>query len=228
MGDFGKAYSHMDLLRYDRRIMRDVLLVRQNELKGMRAGRKRYLFLCLSRAEMKVIGIIRNRLVENRSFGIDDKMMMSRVRLHHPGWRHSHIGEAKANGRVWVDEVPVVGIDEVDFRIRRRRAPARFRDRLAGDANGALFDVNPHNIRHHRRIVGHMLMIGEEELQRMLAGRQREFHRCLPTAKMQMIGIARDLMIERGKGRVDEQMMVAAIRCCGSRGSQNPSLKSRT
>jgi len=50
--------------------MRDVALVSQNQLKRMLARRKRDLLLGLSVAEMNVVQVARQRLIQRRSIDI--------------------------------------------------------------------------------------------------------------------------------------------------------------
>jgi hypothetical protein len=65
-------HGHGDLLRRDRRIVRHVVSIAQQQLKGMLAGRQLNPHLGLARAEMQMFLVVRNWLIERRQLGIDD------------------------------------------------------------------------------------------------------------------------------------------------------------
>src|SRR5262245_50402029 len=56
-----------------------------------------------------------------------------------------------------------------------------------------------------------MVVVAEEELQRMLSWRQRNFRLGLSAAEVEMIQIARDLAIERWERCIDQQVMMAGV-----------------
>ena len=63
-------------------------------------------------------------------------------------------------------------------------------------------------VRHHRRVMRHVLRVPKDELKRVLARCQLQLYFGLSAAEMQVIGIARDRHIEgRGVGIDDEVVM---------------------
>ena len=54
----------------------------------------------------------------------------------------------------------------------------------------------------------------------MVSGRQRDFRLGLGAAEMQMVEVARDLAIKRGKRRIDQQVMMSAVGLAGARRRQ--------
>src|SRR6267378_7768692 len=68
---------HLDLLRIDRRIMRNMVFVGEQQLQRMFAERQRNLRFGLAGAKMQMIEITRDRLIERRQIGVDQQMMMT-------------------------------------------------------------------------------------------------------------------------------------------------------
>ena len=77
--------------------MRDVLLIRQDQLKSMLPLRQTELHLRLSAAEMDVIGIAWYWRIEGRGIGIDDEVVVPGIGLAHPSRRHAHVAQAKSD-----------------------------------------------------------------------------------------------------------------------------------
>ena len=65
-----------------------------------------------------------------------------------------------------------------------------------------------------------MFVVAQQELQRMVAGRQRDFRLGLGAAEMQMVEVARDLPIKCRKRRIDQQVMMSAVGLAGARRRQ--------
>jgi hypothetical protein len=59
--------------------VRDVVLVTHEQLQGVRARLERNLGLALPGAEVKVVEVVGNRLVERRQLRVDEQMVMTRV-----------------------------------------------------------------------------------------------------------------------------------------------------
>ena len=70
------AHLDRDLLRHDRRVVRDVALIAEQQLQRVRARSQLELDLGLPAAEMAMILVRRNRDVEIRQARIDQKMVM--------------------------------------------------------------------------------------------------------------------------------------------------------
>jgi hypothetical protein len=88
---------HRDALGKQRRVVWDVILVAEKQLKRMVAGLERDGGFGLSSAEMQVIEIARDRLIKRRQIGIDEKVMMTRIWALGARRRHAHVFEPKMN-----------------------------------------------------------------------------------------------------------------------------------
>ena len=71
--------EHVDDVRDHRRVVRDVVVIAEQKLKRVIARRQRQLDLGLALAEMQMVEVARDRLVERRQPGIDQKMMMAGI-----------------------------------------------------------------------------------------------------------------------------------------------------
>ena len=65
-----------------------------------------------------------------------------------------------------------------------------------------------------------MFVIPQQQLQRVIPGRQTDFRLGLGAAEMHMVQVARDLAIERGKRGIDQQVMMSAIGDVGPSGRE--------
>ena len=68
--------TDLDARRKHRRRVRNVILVSKKQLKRVISGFQRYRGLGLAGAEVQVLEVVRNWLVERRQFGIDQQMVM--------------------------------------------------------------------------------------------------------------------------------------------------------
>ena len=84
----------------DRRIVRDVILVAQQQLQGVRSRFERDLGLGLAGAEVEVIEVVGNGLVQRRQLGVDQQVVMARVRAIRAGGCHSHLAQTETDGRL--------------------------------------------------------------------------------------------------------------------------------
>ena len=82
----------------------------------------------------------------------------------------------------------------------------------ATTAGGGRPDVDGDALRHHRRIVRHVVLIAHEQLQRVDARRQFEHRLGLAESEMQVVAVVRDRLIERRQRRIDQQVVVAGVR----------------
>src|ERR1700760_2399597 len=86
----GFTRNHGDLLGEQRRIVRHVARVAEQQLQRMSPGRERNLSFGLSCAKMQMIEVRRNRLAKWRQCGIHDQMVVPGIRLVDTGWRDAH------------------------------------------------------------------------------------------------------------------------------------------
>ena len=88
-----------DLLGDDWRIMRDVLVIAQQQLKRVVPEWKGNLGFRLPRPEMQVIEVVGYPLVQRRQRGVNQKVMVTRIGLFHPRWGDAHVMQAKMDYR---------------------------------------------------------------------------------------------------------------------------------
>src|ERR1700746_2978989 len=85
------GYGDVDLFRIDRRIVRHVAGIAEQEPQPVVAQRQGGLCFGLSGTEVQMIEVVRDRLIERRQVRVHQKMMMPGVRLVESGWRDAHI-----------------------------------------------------------------------------------------------------------------------------------------
>jgi hypothetical protein len=100
--------------------MRNVILVGEKKLERVPAWRQRHLGLRLSAAEMEMLRIVGDWLVERRQVRIDKKMVVPRVELHDSGGRDAHALQAEVQDRRCLKGVAVFDIHKINGRVRRR------------------------------------------------------------------------------------------------------------
>jgi len=113
-----------DRRRIDRGLVRNMVEIAEQELKSMSAGRQRDRRLGLAGAEMQMIGVVWNRLVERRQRRIDQKMVVPGIGSVDAGRRNAHADQPKSYRQRLRDLSAVAGIDEIDLCARRRRVTA--------------------------------------------------------------------------------------------------------
>ena len=86
--------------RHERWIVRNVVLVAEQELQGVRSRLKRNLRLGLAGAEVEVIEIVGNGLIERRQLRVDEQVVMTRIVMLQAGGRNSHAAQAEADGHL--------------------------------------------------------------------------------------------------------------------------------
>ena len=88
-----------DFLGEDWWVMRDVLVIAQQQLKRVVADRKVDLGFRLPCPEMQVIKVIGYLLVQWRQGRVNQKMMVTRIRLFRTCRRDAHVKQTEADGR---------------------------------------------------------------------------------------------------------------------------------
>ena len=117
-----------DTLRHQRRRVRNVSLIPQEKLEGVLSGGQVDLSLGLSGAEMQVIEIVWNWLIQWRKLGIDQQMVVPGILPVGARRRHAHPAQSEMNrGPGWKRRA-IVEVDEID------RSPCGRRRRSAGDS----------------------------------------------------------------------------------------------
>ena len=201
-------------IRVDRRNVRNVRRVPEQQLERVAAFRQGHGRFGLAGAEMQVVFIVRDRLIQRRQRRIDEKMVVSRVRLVHPGRSNAHLFKAEADS-------------ESGRHVRRRcpekrykRAPPEARDggflaaRLARSepAQAAFPPPSRESCRNRpaecggcdprrRAAVASVCGPGDSE--------SSVFR--LAAAEVEMVLIVRNRLVERRQIRVDQQMVMTGV-----------------
>jgi hypothetical protein len=183
-----------------------VVLIREQELQRMAAGVQGDARLGLSGAEVQVVEVVRNRLVQGRQRRVDQEVMVPGIGLVHAGRRDAHVEESEPDDRTRIDARAVLHVDEVDAGVGRGGPAARHRgtlrlvDHRHGDALG-----------HDRRIVRDVILVAEDQLQGMLAGGEAHLRLGLSGAEMQMVEVIGDRFVQGRRGRIDDEVVVPGI-----------------
>ncbi len=104
----------------DRRVVRDVQVVCEQELQAVAARRERHRRLGLSLAEVHVVRVGRDRQVERRRVGVDQQVMVAGVLHRDAGGRDAHAAQAEAHGHGARDRLAIVRRDDVELDVLRR------------------------------------------------------------------------------------------------------------
>jgi hypothetical protein len=96
-----------------------VVGVAEQKLQLVPAERERHRRLGLAGAEVQVLEVVRDRLIERRQFGIDDEMMVPGVGIGQPRRRDTHVDQSEMDRDVRRNLVAVLHADEIHPRVRR-------------------------------------------------------------------------------------------------------------
>ena len=77
-----------------------MVLVAHQKLKRVLAGFERDLRFALAAAEMKMIEVVGDRLIERRQLGVDQEVMMARVLAVCAGRSEAHILQPEVHGEL--------------------------------------------------------------------------------------------------------------------------------
>jgi hypothetical protein len=72
-----------------------------------------------------------------------------------------------------------------------------------------LFNRNRNDLRQDRRVVGEMPMVAQQQLQRVLAGIQRQFGRGAAVAEVNMLCVSRDRLPKVRQTGIYEKVMMS-------------------
>jgi len=161
-------------------------LVAEQELQRVYSQWQRHSCFRLPGAEVQMIEVIRDRLVERGQLGIDQEMVMAGIGLFDACWRYAHIDQTKAKGRFLRKHGPVLQADEIHARVGRRRFAKRGIDHADLDA-----------LRHDRRGMGNMILVSHEQLKSVLTVLERNLGLGLAATEVKVIEVIRDRLIER-------------------------------
>src|SRR5271168_3059604 len=131
-GSFG-AYINGDLTRIERGIMRHVPAICHEKLERVLARRQLDHSFGLATAEMEMLLIVRDRLVEWRQIYVDQQMMVTGIRNERSRRRHAEVPGAKPHLKPGgMDHRAVSRPSDIDISAFRRRHAARRGGRLCG------------------------------------------------------------------------------------------------
>src|SRR5277367_1659041 len=143
---------------------------------------------------MEVVRVIRYGLVQRREISVDQQVVMARVRAIRTGGRDAHTLQAEMDSELGLNDRSVLEIGKVNLGARSRRGRPSFRYRGY---------VDP--LRHDRWRVGKVVLVTEQQLQRMRAGRQGDVRFGLTGAEVQVARIVRYRLVKRREIAVDDQ-----------------------
>ena len=112
-GRRGHADVNDDWIGIDRRLVRDVVGVPQKDLQSVTPFRQGEGRLCLTAAEMQVVLIVRDRLIQWREWRVDQEVVMAGVRLAAEVGVGPNRGK-KAGGERGIDAFEEVQKDKAD------------------------------------------------------------------------------------------------------------------
>ena len=114
-------HDDRNLLRVEGRIVRNVVPIRHQQLDGVPAGRQLQTHLRLSGAEMQVVLVGGNRLIEGRQRRIDDGVMVPGVGHGGPGRGDADAARTHAQPELAAtDHLPIVRPEDIHLGTRRR------------------------------------------------------------------------------------------------------------
>ena len=153
---------------------------------------------------MQMVEVARDLPIKRGKRGIDQQVMMSAVGFAGARRRQVHSGDAELHGHVAAHGGAVRRLDQGDTGASRRGRSGFF--------DGRRIDPDANDVGHDRRIVRNVSVITQQELQSVLSCGQRDLGLGLAVAKMNVVEIARDRLIERRLSGVDEKVMMTGIR----------------
>lgn len=192
--------------------MWDVIFITKEELERVLSEGKRNLRFGLSRTEMQVIKIIGNRPIQRRKRSVYREMMVAGIGFLNAGRCYSHVDEAEAYGRPTRHVGSIGWIDEINLGVGRGGMSARRFGR-----RGSVGDRDPDALGHYRRRMRDVSAVSQKELKGMLPRGQVHFGLSLAGAKMQVIEVAWNRLVQRRQFGIDYQMVVSSILPIGSR-----------
>ena len=107
-------------LGHDRRIVRDVIGIPEQELQGVLTRGQRDRCFRLPRPEMLVVEVIGDWLIERRELGVDQEVMVTGIGLVQAGRGHAHILKAKVQRNLRRNGSPVLDAYEINTGVGRR------------------------------------------------------------------------------------------------------------
>jgi hypothetical protein len=114
----------VNLIRVDGRRVRDVVRIAHKQLQRVRARRQRQCDLSLARAEMQIVLVVRDRVVQGRQIPVDEKMKVSCIRFLRSDQRDPDPIKPETDRGVRANDGAVLEIKELGLRAWRRRSPS--------------------------------------------------------------------------------------------------------
>ena len=171
----GQANVDDDRIGIDRRLMRDVVGVPQEELQSVTSRRQGDVRLRLAASEMQVVLVVRDRLVQRGERRVNQQVVVAGVRLVDTGWSHPHFLESEPNRERGWHISAVLRRNNIFAGSRRRRmAGPRLGGRRRDSCRRRAFnhhDVNLVGIDGGR--MRDVVLIAEQQLQCVRPRRQR-------------------------------------------------------
>ena len=166
-----------------------MFVVAEQELQRMVSGRQRDFRLGLGAAEMQMVEVARDLPIKRRKRGIDQQVMMSAVGFAGARRRQFHSGDAELHRHLTAHRGAVRRLYQGDAGASRRGRSGLF--------DGRRIDPDTNDLGHDRRNVRNVSVITQQELQSVLSCGQRDLRLGLASAKMNVVEVAWDRLIER-------------------------------
>ena len=189
-----------------------------SQLQGMLTMLQRDLGFGLTAAEVEMIEVVRDGLVERGKLGVDEQVMVARVLAIGTGRSDAHVLQTEIDRHLGWQDRAILEIGEIDLhpgRCRRGASGQRSSGRRAlGHSHPMVCDITG-------RSMGNVVLVPHEQLKRVQAGFERDLGLGLAGTEMQMIEVVWNGLVERRKIRVHQQMMMTRILPVRARG-RNP------
>ena len=115
---------HLDALRHHGWRVGNVILVAHQKLQRMVAGLERDFRFGLSGAEVQMVEVARDRLIERRQIGVDQQMVMAGVLAIRSRGRDPHVPQPEIERHFFRNRRAVLEVHEIDLGAGRRRGRA--------------------------------------------------------------------------------------------------------
>ena len=98
--------------------MWNVILISQQKLERVFAGRQADLGFGLTNAEMKMVEVVRDRRIERRQLGVDQQVMVSGIRPIDARRGQSHSAQTEMDDGLGRNRLAALDVDEINHRAR--------------------------------------------------------------------------------------------------------------
>ena len=97
-----------------------MILVSHQQLQGVLPGAERQLCLGLAGTKVQVVEIVGYGLIQRRQIGIDQKVMVPRIRTIRTRRCNTHVSQAEMDGQLGRNSCPIFEVIKICLRASRR------------------------------------------------------------------------------------------------------------